>query len=133
MLAVTDEQLKSLCALWQKRLRLRDWRIDVRFVDSGELPDQGGGTCQPHPPDRTAVIKILRPDSYNATSDFYKAFPDVFDVERTLIHELLHIPLDGIVEAGDEVEEFRHRAQEQAIEQITDALYNGYGSQDAKP
>lgn len=123
---MTDEQLGSLCKLWQKRLRLQDWRIDTRLVDSGELPDEGGGTCLVHSDDRTAVIKILQPDSYNQTSDFYKAFPEAFEVERTLIHELLHIPLDGLFEHRDDTDEFKYIAQEQAIEQITDALYQAY-------
>lgn len=125
---MTDEELKSLCLLWQKRLRLQDWRIDVRFVDSGELPDDGGGTCQVHAPNRSVVIKILRSDSYNQTSDFYKAFPGDFDVERTLIHELVHIPLDGIIKAEDDADEFQHIAQEQAIEALTDALYDAYST-----
>lgn len=123
---MTDEQLKSLCELWQKRLRLQDWRIDVRLVDSGELPDEGGGVCLVHAENRTVVIKILRPNSYNQTSDFYKAFPDTFDVEKTLIHELLHIPLDGLFKEEDDTEEFQQIAQEQFIEQVTDALYEAY-------
>lgn len=102
----------------------------MRLADSGELPDAGGGSCDVHADSRTAVTKILRPDSYDQTSDFYKAFPEMFNVEKTLIHELLHIPLDGLFDDGDDVEEFQHRAQEQFIEQITDALYAAYLKED---
>ena len=123
---MTDKHLKDLCALWQKRLTLQDWQIDVRFVDSGDVREGVFGLCYVHADNRRAIIKIVNPDSHDPGTDFYKAFPEMFDIERTLVHELLHIPLDGIVQFPDDVDEFKQRAQEQAMELLTDALLAAY-------
>lgn len=126
---MTDEELKSLCALWQKRLRLQDWRIGVRFADSGEMNGaQGDAHFQREK--KLGIIRILKSEAFDQTDNYYHAFPDIFDVERTLIHELLHAPLDGLFETEENTEEYKHVAQEQAIEQITNALYDAYSIRD---
>lgn len=126
---LSDEQLKSLCRLWQKRLKLQDWRIAVFLADSGEMNGaQGDAHFQREK--KLGVIRILRPEAFDETDQYHKAFPDVFDVERTLIHELLHAPLDGLFETEENTEQHKHDAQEQCVEQLTDALYAAYGKED---
>lgn len=122
---MTDERLKELCALWQKRLRLQDWRIDARFADSGEM-DGAQGDAHFQREKKVGVIRILKPEAFDETDHYHKAFPDLFDPERTLVHELLHAPLDGLFDLPDDAGELVLAAQEQAIEQITDALYEAY-------
>jgi hypothetical protein len=123
---MTDEQLKSLCKLWQKRLRLQDWRIDVRLVDSGELGNSEGG-CRAFRDDKLAIIKVLKPDAVDRTDDYFKAFPETYSVERILVHELLHIPLEGIL--NPDANDHEKVAEEQAVNQITNALVEAYSGE----
>lgn len=82
---MTDEDLKELCILWQKRLRLQDWEVSVRFGHTHEMDDRySTGTVWYSPRRRQATIKVLFPDEVEPSD-----FP--FDPERTLIHELLHL------------------------------------------
>lgn len=120
---MTDEQLKQCCEVWQRRLRLRDWRIDVRFGDNTEL-DGNEGTCKAFRDDRLAIIRVIKQEAFDQTDDYYKAFGDTFDAERILIHEMLHIPFEGIFNV--EAEKHEDVAQEQAINAVTNALYEAY-------
>lgn len=129
---MSDEELKKLCEMWQKRLRLQDWRIDAKFADSAEM-DGAQGRAHFQREKKLGVIGILRPESFDETDDYYKAFPDIFDIERTLLHELLHVPFDGLFEVEEDTDEHKHAAQEQAIELLTDALYEAYGAHSAHP
>lgn len=123
---MTDEQLRSLCALWQKRLRLQDWRIDVCFAGSGEMNGaQGDAHFQKEK--KLGVIRILKLEAFDETDQYFTAFPDIFDPERTLVHELLHAPLDGLFQKEEDADEHTHAAQEQVMELLTDALYQAYG------
>lgn len=112
-------ELEERLAYWQKVLRLQDWRIHVEMVDSDEI-ENNAGQCHVHQHGKTAVIKLIKPEAYNRTSSFAKAFPDTLEVEVTLVHELLHIPFDGLfVEEENEIREDR---EEQALEMTAHAL-----------
>lgn len=122
---MTDEQLRERCEFWQQILRLQDWRIHVGFADSGEMNgDQGRAHFQKEK--RLGVIRLLRPEAFDQTDDYHKGFPDIFDPDRTLLHELIHAPLDGLFVFEESADEFKHTAPEQFIEAITDALYQAY-------
>lgn len=71
-----------------------------------------------------AVIRILKPEAFDTTNEFIEAFPHDTNPERILVHELLHIPFDRIISA--DAEGFEAVAQEQAINQVTDALFDAY-------
>ena len=120
---MTDAELKKLCDLWQGRLKLQDWRIDARMADSVETDGQFG-KCRVSREGRLAIVRIQKEEAVDLTDEFSRAFPSDYDPERSLVHELLHIPLEGII--ADEPGEHERVAQEQAIEQISAALYEAY-------
>lgn len=116
---MTEKQLKDRCAHWQKVLRLQDWRIDARFATSDELAHQGdGGICELHQDSKIATIRILPEDAYNPHSHMSQAFPQ--DVELTLVHELVHIHFDKVMDP--DAEEHEEVMQEQAIQFVAEAL-----------
>lgn len=121
---MNDRDLQDLCKVWQERLRLQNWRIDVRFAGSSEMHGDAQGSCTVFSENHMAVIRLLKPEGYDATNSFIEAFPDDTDPERILIHELLHIPFDRIIDV--DAEGFMLIAQEQAINQVTDALFAAY-------
>jgi hypothetical protein len=106
MPVLTEKQITSLCRTWQRRLRLRDWRVEVRVVE--DLGDEYGRVDYDDT-ELTAKIWLLGGD--DRTSE---------DIERTLIHELLHLRL-AAWEAP-----YGHPPQETAINLLADSLYAGY-------
>jgi hypothetical protein len=73
---VTAPELTRLCRLWQRRLRLMDWRVTVAIVPAADLNGSyGDGNLDGY--EMTAAIRIA----------------DNAPVESTLIHELLHLRL----------------------------------------
>lgn len=108
-------ELRKLCQEWQSRLRLNDWEIKLfisRERDMIRPGLQGENTWEIK--NKSAIIKILDPIDYP---------PDVLweqDMEKTLVHELLHLhfaPFDKYEE--DSMEGI---AIEQAIDAIAKAL-----------
>ncbi|WP_437647852.1 hypothetical protein [Sorangium sp. So ce362] len=95
---------------WQSQLRLRDWEIDISYVDDLEHEDFGPvyGLCDRFPHDRRATILIRTP----------KSASDLAEVEDTVVHELLHCLLAPL--AGRE--EATRTAEEQAVWAIAPLL-----------
>lgn len=110
----TRDELRQLCAEWQKILRLQDWDVVVQVsrrddtfghTNTGQVRYQLGL--------KQALIKIIDPIDY-PTNVIYPQ-----DMETTLVHELLHLhfaPFD----ADDDTP--AGTAQEQAIEAIAKGL-----------
>jgi hypothetical protein len=83
--------LKRLMRWWQKKLRLCDWVVTVRFAKQEEFEDgdgQGQNNWNLHA--RSSEILILHPDEYNP-ADYPNSIPQ--DIEDCLVHELLHLHL----------------------------------------
>jgi hypothetical protein len=80
--AAPNPDLSALLAEWQPALRLQHWLINVRY--ERHLGSQGRVSYNLR--SRTAVIRIIDPLDYEHENP---NFPQ--DVERTLVHELLHL------------------------------------------
>lgn len=102
-------ELRRLTRLWQKRLRITDWRVTVKFGEaSGNL-----GTTDYNPRELFATVEIKPGQKDERYHDG--------GIEQTLIHELLHIVMHGDRDyVGEDV------GQERSINVIADALYTAY-------
>lgn len=84
---------------WQEKLRLRDWEIDIFYVDDLEIEGiPVWGACDRFPDDRRATIRVRTP----------KNAAELAEVEETVVHELLHCllaPLGGYEGATRTAEE----------------------------
>lgn len=109
---VTEAQVADWVRLWQKRLRLEDWKIDVRIVRSSELKPDTLGNLKWNSITRTATIKVLNPTDYDIPAD---AVPE--DMEYTVLHELIHLQLSVLPR------DLNHKdVEEQVVNRIGDAL-----------
>lgn len=112
--ALTEAELREKCPEWQKVLRLQDWGIKVRLARARDLMEYGDlGQCQWNNEHKRAEILILDPNDY----DPGRQIP--YDMEQTLVHELLHLHF-SLFMAKDETPEAT--AQEQAINAMATAL-----------
>ena len=109
---MTARILQRLCSDWQKRLRLMDWRITLKYEpcqDPTEL-----GTTQFWLIEKTATIWVCPASAMRADAP-----PTSRDEELTLVHELLHLhtsPLLRMMSPADEP------AHELALNCIAEAL-----------
>jgi hypothetical protein len=111
---MTSRELSAVCFVWQKRLRLSDWRIEVVFVGDKELPKKKYGDIAYDRSSKEAKIRILRPGAMRRR--FGKS-----PVEGTLVHELGHLIMPDITPENEE-------AIEAAIDFYSEALTNAYDS-----
>ena len=80
-------ELTALCREWQKRLGLSHWRIALRICRSDEMGLKDvSGENEFSLANECAIIRILDSADYPET-------PFELNMEVSLVHELLHIPL----------------------------------------
>lgn len=108
--------LSRLTRFWQKKLRLTDWKVTVRYAKQDEFEDgDGQGQCNDSLHARTAEIFVLHPDEYDPAI-YPNNLPQ--DIEDVVVHELVHLHLAPWV-TKNKAERIQ---MEQAVESITGAL-----------
>ena len=111
---VSDEQVHDWLHLWQKRLRLEDWKIDVKIVRIWDLEQGTLGHIDWSVPRKTATIKVLNSADYELPKE---KIAD--DIELSVVHELVHLQLSALpLNKGSRAQE------EQVVSMIADALVN---------
>lgn len=107
--ALTDPDIQTWldkrAALWKARLKLDAWSLSVKVCDGAELRPNTLGNIHWDAEKKSAVIRIL-----NHRGDLAK-------MERTLVHELVHLELAALpkTDAG--------RAEEEdAVSRLADAF-----------
>jgi hypothetical protein len=111
---VTDAQVHDWLQVWQRRLRLEDWKIDVKIVRVWELEQGTLGHIDWSIPHKTATIKVLNPVDYELPKDRIPA-----DMELSVVHELVHLHLSVLP-----LNKSSRNAEEQVVSMIADALVN---------
>src|SRR6266849_9851132 len=109
---VSSEQVHDWLHLWQKRLHLEDWKIDVKIVRIWDLEQGTLGHIDWSVPHRTATIKVLNPSDYELPKDKITA-----DMELSIVHELVHLHLSVLP-----LNKSSRSAEEQVVSMIADAL-----------
>jgi len=111
---VTNEQVHGWLHVWQRRLRLEDWKIDVKIVRVWELEQGTLGHIDWSIPHKTATIKVLSPADYELPKDKIPA-----DIELSVVHELVHLHLSALP-----LNKASRNTEEQVVSMIADALVN---------
>lgn len=99
---LTLEELIPACEFWKERLGLSHWRIGLRIARARDMPlGKTQGANEFCVDTEKALISILDPTDYPEGP-----FPQ--DMEATLVHELLHIPMRYIANPKLETLEATH-------------------------
>ena len=86
------EELITLCNKWQERLGLLHWDIGLRICRAEEMPLKNKrATIEISLETECALISMLDSADYPDT-------PFKLDMEVSLVHELLHIPMKYIAD-----------------------------------
>lgn len=110
---MTNAELRRLCREWQKRLRLQDWKVNARLGRWEVM--ECDGRIRAALPLKCADMMILDPKDSAARNS-----PWEYDLEATVIHELLHLHIETFAPRDQESPEYRD--MEQAVELIAQAL-----------
>jgi len=98
--------------LWQTRLNLMAWNIQLKLARSTELRPKTLGNIHWDAGTHTAEIHVLAPEDYKlSTADM------LADMEFTVVHELIHLQLSSLPRS-----EASRSAEEHAVNQIAQAL-----------
>mgnify|MGYP001640448745 CR=1 FL=1 len=108
-----DKAVYALCRKWQGILKLNDWDVVIEVGRPDELsePDREGEVVVVLAKGE-ALIRLLDP---NIPYDF----PFPYDMEKVLVHELLHLSCAAFEPEDDSL---RHDLWEQTIERMAKTL-----------
>jgi hypothetical protein len=98
-------ELQAYAELWQRRLGLTNWTVNLLWASTTEAENHWGLNYW-HTEDALCTIKIARGDRRK---------------EHTVIHELIHLALEGHGEAHP-----YDPMYERGINKLTDALMANY-------
>ena len=103
-------------AMWQKRLNLEDWKINVVMSRTTELKPKTLGNIHWDLDKKTAVIRVLDP------ADYKLPFGEMLkDMEFTVVHELIHLEFAPVVSELQRSDANR-REEEHAVNHMAEAL-----------
>lgn len=111
---MTEAELKKLCALWQKRLRLQDWNVRL-VVKTAEDIEENFANIRAELSQKSAVLFVRADDD---TSSLDTQMSGARDIEEDIAHELLHLHCEPFVPENQESPEY------EAIEQAVGVLAN---------
>jgi hypothetical protein len=103
---LTEQQLQELLFYWVEKLDMQQWDISIRLYTTDVRTDEG--TSKWSWQYLTGAIEIMNPDMYKRQKPF--------DMEQTLVHELLHGKFAGFEPLED------NELQEQCIESLSRTL-----------
>jgi hypothetical protein len=89
LLSLTDADVQAICRIWQARLRLQDWDIHCQLVRGFRLTE-AVAEVESLETKRVAWIRVMNPLDFQPDS----LLPQ--DVERSIVHELLHLVLSPL-------------------------------------
>jgi hypothetical protein len=111
---MTESEMRELCTLWQKRLRLQDWNVRLQ-VKSMEDVEGGFARARIWQSEKSALVQIVDPADTNSLDVQVSGGRDL---EEDIVHELLHLPCDAFVPEDQDTPEY------EAIEQMIGVLAN---------
>lgn len=89
-------RMNTLLEEWQERLNLQGWDIAFQICSRDDMETDGEAEVKVRTSVQRALIRILSPEEYRKHEEHPDLFPQ--DMERSLVHELLHIQMIGFAD-----------------------------------
>jgi hypothetical protein len=112
--AVASSFVHQRLQVWQERMNLKDWNIQIDLVRADRLEPKTLGNIHWDADQKSATIFVLSPEDYTLP---YRAMLD--DMEVTVVHELVHLELASLPRS-----DASRRVEEHAVNEIAAALLN---------
>lgn len=131
---VSQRRLEQITKRWQRKLRLDDWRISVKWASEPEMIEffrEDADEPDPVKAGKQAIAAVddLGPNAWNTVSTERREvsillksteYETALDAERAVVHELLHIVLAWLTPGRADAAGLVHL--EQAIITLEEAL-----------
>ena len=115
---LTQADLDAGLAKWRAILHLQDWEIAVTLVPQTTWEDRGqSGDCSVQTESYSAEIRISEFETLD-----HVGYHGQQDMERTLVHELLHVVFRHRMLWADRPAKHQRKYFEHSIEQMARAL-----------
>ena len=115
---IAQEELKECAEFWKYTLGLSDWNIAISIDREKDMTEQDcAGYCKYRTVRKEAVISIVDPIDWES-NDFE------YDMEKTLVHELLHCKF-ALIDSDDSLREV---VQHRLLDEIATAIVLAYRS-----
>lgn len=115
---LTQGDLEAALAKWQRVLHLQDWEITADLVPQTVFPERGmSGSACVRSFRRAAHIRMATLETMDLVSN-----PNDADMERTLVHELVHLVFSPEDLFGEPPPKHQNRAYEMAVESMARSL-----------
>lgn len=125
-----EKLLQAECKLWQRKLRLQDWNVQVRLVRLNEMPDQDAiGAISQAIERKDAQMTLLSPLDMPLMASYFMHSEEM-NYSLTIVHELLHLHMAPFTAGATETELV---AEEQAINAISQCIFNAYAKHHKGP
>lgn len=98
--------------VWQDRMNLKEWNLQVKLVRATELEPKTLGNIHWDLDEKAATICVLSPADYPLADN-----PMLADMEFTIVHELVHLELASLPRS-----DASRRIEERAVNEIASAL-----------
>ena len=120
---LSQEMLQKSLVYWKKRLGLEDWRIVVGIKRKGDMRlGQCKGENTWNYCSRESWIHLLDHEDWPVDTEFEH------DMEKTLVHELLHLKFDLLVdEEGGDLTKSQHQLLDDMAKSLVGAYRDGAG------
>lgn len=113
---MTTKALRERLSYWQRRMRLQDFDIQIKFVTPSEIGQGVVGRCRPDWKNGQAMLEILNPKYNKINADGFQ------NIDLTIVHELTHLLLWPIQKWDDDEESLERQLLEQVVEKISKGL-----------
>ena len=107
---------ETLFNYWREKLYLTDWTIKFKYnVEPEDMAIEDACGCTSwDEAGKTALIEIMNPERYGE-----RVAP--FDIEKTIVHELLHLKMTLI---SSDCDQLQQRVAHQLIDDLAKAMVN---------
>jgi hypothetical protein len=119
-----EEMLRAVVAHWQRVLRLQDWAVRAYFAPACDMQANALGECFAAPVKRLCDLSMLSPEERGVRAERaeQKTFTQMETMERTVVHELLHIYTAQMGLHDKDRESKEYIAMEQMVDALAGAL-----------
>ena len=120
-----QDMLQKECELWQKKLYLQDWTIEVKLCRQHEMPNPDSIAVIQHWTERKdARMHLLAPIDIPLVQDhFINGEAGNYDI--SIVHELLHLHL---IPLSDYENETKRTAEEQVVNALSRTIVKAYAN-----
>lgn len=114
--------LQKECELWQKKLRLQDWNIEVKLCRIHQMPQQALAHIEFFVERKDAFLTLLAPCDLPLIEDNFLG-NEAANYDISIVHELLHLHFIGL---GDPDNEVHTMLEEQAVNTLSRAFVTAH-------